>query len=112
MRWPYPAAGKECAAVANKLTQAQRGCRNVITVVADNFNAHKIHAPTANQAAALSSCGSRVGSFALNENGSTGTVLRQQKGWLNSSKRQLSNMCCTDRHQGCKALAVQGLRIF
>ena len=78
MCWAYPAAGKECAAVANKLTQAQRGCRNVITVVADNFNAHKIHAPTAVQAAALSSCGSRVVTIALSESGSTGTILRQQ----------------------------------
>lgn len=82
MCWAYPAAGKECAAVANKLTQAQRGCRNVITVVADNFNAHKIHAPTAIQAAPLSSCGSRVGTVVLTKSGSTGTVLRPQKGWL------------------------------
>ena len=74
MRWAYPAAGKECAAVANKLTQAQRGCRNVITVVADDFNTHKIHAPTAIQAAVLSSCGSRVGSIVLSKCGSTGNA--------------------------------------
>ena len=74
VRWAYPAAGKKCAAVANKLTQAQRGCRNVFTVVADNFNTHKIHAPTAIQAAVLSSSGSRVGSFALNKSGSTSTA--------------------------------------
>ena len=47
VRGPDATAGDDGAAAAYELAQAQRGCSNIIFVVADDLYAHQVHAAAA-----------------------------------------------------------------